>query len=228
AKAAAVQEDLAAAAVDEAVAAQEGAAAAVRALTAMRDDPVELAAAADAAEVEYRQAQAAVDAARANLELLTAGPTDEEVAAARAALMEAEAALDALQAQRAGMVLRAPTDGVGLRRSVEVGEIAPAGVPLLRLADMDRVKLEVFVPEGSLGEVEIGQGVTVRVDAYGDEEFAGELTAIADEAQFTPRNVQTAAERANLVFAVTITLENPEHRLRPGMPAEVTLASSGQ
>ncbi len=228
AKAAAGQEDLAAAAVDEAVAAQEGADASVRALTSMRDDPVELEAAVDEANAEYRQAQAAVKAASAKVELLTAVPTDEEVAAARAAMQEAEAALDALQAQRAEMTLRAPADGVVLSRSVEVGEIAPAGVSLLRLADMDRVKLEVFVPEGSLADVGIGQGVTVRVDAYGDEEFHGEVTTIADKAQFTPRNVQTAAERANLVFAVTITLENPEHRLRPGMPAEVTLASSGQ
>jgi len=212
------------AALDQARAQYGGAQQALQHLLDMRDNPIEMEAQVHAAEAAYYQAEAAVAAAQAKLDLLQAGPTSEEVAAAEANLKQAQAAVDALRVEREKTILRAPVEGLIMSRSIEQGEIAAPGATLLRLADLDRVKLTVFVPETQIGSVQLGQPVDVAVDAYPGRTFQGKVTLIAHEAEFTPRNVQTQQERTNLVFAVKVSLDNPDHLLKPGMPADATLA----
>ena len=84
--------------------------------------------------------------------------------------------------------------------------------------------LEVYVPENRVGMVQLGQPVTVTVDAYPDRAFTGTVDFISSRAEFTPQNVQTQAERVNMVFAVKVRLPNPDHALRPGMPADAALS----
>jgi multidrug resistance efflux pump len=79
----------------------------------------------------------------------------------------------------------------------------------------------VYVPEADLGRVSLGQTVEVTVDAY-DDVFIGQVSHIASQAEFTPKNVQTQEERVHTVFAVNIRLGNADHRLKPGMPADAT------
>jgi multidrug resistance efflux pump len=76
------------------------------------------------------------------------------------------------------------------------------------------------------GRVRVGQPAVVRVDAYPGEEFQGMVSYLAPEAEFTPKNVQTRDDRADLVYAVRITLDNPAHRLKPGMPAEAEITTA--
>ncbi|MFQ5854970.1 MAG: HlyD family secretion protein [Anaerolineae bacterium] len=217
------QVEAAEAALEQARAEYAGAQQALHHLLEMRANPIEMAAEVHAAQAAYYQAEAAVDAAQAQLDLLKAGPAPEEVAAAEANVKQAQAALDALQVQRDKMTLRAPVEGLVISRSIEPGEIASPSATLLRLADLDRVKLTVFVPETQIASVHLGQPVEVAVDAYPDRRFKGAVLFIAHEAEFTPRNVQTQEQRANLVFAVKVSLDNPEHLLKPGMPADATL-----
>jgi HlyD family secretion protein len=212
------------AALDQARAQYAGAKQALQNLLDMQENPIEMEAQVHAAEAAYYQAEAAVAAAQAKLDLLKAGSTPEEVAVAEANLKQAQAAVDALRVQREKIILQAPVEGLIVSRSIEPGEIAAPGATLLRLADLDRVKLTIFVPETQIGSVQLGQPVDVAVDAYPGRTFQGKVTLIAHEAEFTPRNVQTQEERTNLVFAVKVSLENPEHLLKPGMPADATLA----
>ncbi|MFQ5341179.1 MAG: HlyD family secretion protein [Anaerolineae bacterium] len=212
------------AALDQARAQYAGAQHALQHLLDMRDNPIEMEAQVHAAEAAYYQAEAAVAAAQAKLDLLKAGSTPEEVAVAEANLKQAQAAVDALRVQREKIILQAPVEGLIVSRSIEPGEIAAPGATLLRLADLDRVKLTIFVPETQIGSVQLGQPVDVAVDAYPGRTFQGKVTLIAHEAEFTPRNVQTQQERTNLVFAVKVSLDNPDHLLKPGMPADATLA----
>jgi HlyD family secretion protein len=88
----------------------------------------------------------------------------------------------------------------------------------------------VYVPESRLGQVEIGQEVAVSVDSFPERTFTGAVVAIADEAEFTPRNVQTQEERVNMVFAVDVRIPNPDHALKPGLPADAVIVTeeSGQ
>ena len=209
--------------VEMAEVAQEGAKQQVEHLTRLRDRPLSLIAQANAAEAAYKQAEAAVLAAKANLVATKADPTPEDVAVAQAQLLEAEAALDAIQVQLDKLTLTAPRDGLISQKLVNPGELAAPGAVLLELSDIDTVDLTVFIPETRIGQVKIGQKALVYVDAYKDEVFKGTVSFIAHEAEFTPRNVQTQEERVNLVFAVKITLDNADHRLKPGMPADAEI-----
>jgi HlyD family secretion protein len=173
-------------------------------------------------------AQAQLDQAQASLDLLKAGARREEialleanVAQAEAAVAGAEAALKALDAQLERMTLTAPVGGIVVERLAHAGELASPGVSLLTLANLDEVTLTVYVPETDLGQVSLGQTVEVTVDAYGNV-FTGQVTYIASQAEFTPKNVQTQEERVHMVFAVKVQLDNADHRLKPGMPADAT------
>jgi multidrug resistance efflux pump len=111
-----------------------------------------------------------------------------------------------------------------LQRLAHIGELAAPGAPLFILADLDEVTLTVYVPEAELDQVSLGQTVEVTVDAY-DKVFIGQVTHIASQAEFTPKNVQTQEERVHMVFAVKVRLENIDHELKPGMPADAAFQS---
>lgn len=192
-------------------------------LLKLRDNPLALMAQANAAQAAYQQAQAAVLAAQANLAAAKAEPMAEDVNIARAQLREAETGLNIVQVQLAKQTLTAPRDGVVSQKLINPGELAAPGVLLLELSSLDTVDLTVYIPETQIGRVKLGQKGVVTVDAYPDKTFAGWVSFIAHEAEFTPKNVQTQEERVNLVFAVKITLNNPDHRLKPGMPADAEI-----
>jgi HlyD family secretion protein len=163
--------------------------------------------------------------AEAKLASVKAGPMPEEVAIAQAQVQQAKAALTRVEVQLDKLKLSAPRDGIITDRPANPGELATPGATLMNLGDLDQVTLTVFIPETQIGRVHVGQVSRVSVDAYPGETFEGSVTFIAPEAEFTPKNVQTEEERVNLVFAVKISLENPDHRLKPGMPADAEIVS---
>jgi HlyD family secretion protein len=209
--------------VNTAGAAYDGAVQALNDLYAMRDNPQELNAQIAATEAQLEQAEASVVMARAHLDALKAGATPEEIAIAEAQVEQAQAALDALLVLRDKQTIVAPVGGVVLEVSIHQGELAAPGGTLLTLGDLDQVTLTVYVPESRLGQVNVGQEVAVSVDSFPDRTFDGTVIAIADEAEFTPRNVQTQEERVNMVFAVDVRIPNPDHALKPGLPADAVI-----
>lgn len=192
-------------------------------LQALQARPLALIVQASTAQQASLQAEAAIQVAQANLTLAQAGPLPEDVAIAQAQVRQAEAALSRIQAELERLVLRAPRSGSITRRAANTGELAAPGVAVLQLADLSQVTLTVFVPEAQIGQVQVGQPARVRVDAYPDETFQGRVAFISSEAEFTPKNVQTEEDRVNLVFAVKIRLDNPDYRLKPGMPADAEI-----
>jgi len=128
-----------------------------------------------------------------------------------------------VQTQIDMLTLTSPIDGIVTSRSVQAGEAALPGAALMTIANLDEVKLTIYVPEADLGKVYLGQEVEVQVDSYPGEVFGGTVSYISQRAEFTPQNVQTEKERVNMVFAVRVRLPNPGHRLRPGMPADAVM-----
>ena len=120
--------------------------------------------------------------------------------------------------------LRAPLDGWVVRTVFEVGEVAPAGAPVVVVADWRELTLKVYLPEDRFGRVALGQTANVSVDAYPGETFDGTVTYIASEAEFTPRNVQTREDRVKSVYAVKLRVPNSDLRLKPGMFADAVFA----
>ncbi|MBI3732833.1 MAG: efflux RND transporter periplasmic adaptor subunit, partial [Chloroflexi bacterium] len=109
------------------------------------------------------------------------------------------------------------------RKAVHTGELAAPGASLLTIVSLDPVKLTIFVPETQIGDLKIGDEIAVQVDAFPNRLFSGKLVFIASQAEFTPRNVQTKAERVNTVFAVRVQIPNAKFELKPGMPADAVL-----
>ena len=206
----------------------DGAQAALSNLYAIRNNPQELNCQVDAAETQYRVAEAAIKMAQAQLDALRAGATEEEIAAVEAQVEQAQAALDALMVYRDKLTIVAPIGGLVLERCINEGELAAPGATLLTLGDLDDVILTIYVPENKLGYVFIDQQVEVRVDSFPERIFTGTVVAIAHEAEFTPRNVQTQEERVNMVFAVDVSIPNPDHALKPGLPADATIITEEQ
>jgi multidrug efflux pump subunit AcrA (membrane-fusion protein) len=200
----------------------------LNALLAMRADPIALRAQVHTAKTQYESAKATADAAQAAFDVIVAGPTVEEVAVAQAQREQAEAALAVLQVQRDKMRLITPVDGLVVEHSVHVGETASVGSTLMTVASLDVVKLTIYVPTDRIGLVRVGQRAEVTVDSFPGRIFVGQVTYISPQAEFTPKNVQTREERVKTVFAVRITLPNPDHSLKPGMSADArALADAG-
>ncbi|MCL4535174.1 MAG: efflux RND transporter periplasmic adaptor subunit [Bacteroidetes bacterium] len=217
------QADAAKANYDTAVAQKQAALRSLNTLIEMRDNPLTLNSQVDAAKAQLDAAAAAVNAAQAKLTQLERGATPEQIDVAKAQVAQAQAAVRALQVQKDKMTLRSPINGTVNKRSIHQGEVAAAGATLLTIIDLDSLHLTLYIPEQEIGLVQLGQKVAVSVDAFPDEVFQGQVSFISAQAEYTPRNVQTKKERVNLVFAVKVSLPNPEHRLKPGIPADAAI-----
>jgi multidrug resistance efflux pump len=141
---------------------------------------------------------------------------------AKIAVTLAQANLDLLDAQIAKTIVAAPVDGVVMTRNAEPGSVVNAGAALLTLGRLDELTITVYVPEDRVGEVSLGQTADVSVDSFPENVFKATVTYISDQAEFTPRNVQTVSGRKNTVFAIKLKLSDTSERLKPGMPADVT------
>ncbi len=124
--------------------------------------------------------------------------------------------------------IRSSLDGVVLDRLFEPGELANPGTTLYTVGNLYTLTLTVYVPEDRYGEVMLGRTYPVTVDSFPGRVFDGKVTHIADQAEFTPRNVETVEGRKNTVFAIKLTLNNPDLALKPGMPADVNFSTSVQ
>jgi len=178
-----------------------------------------------AARSQVRQAEANVALARAGEETIAQRRAD--VAAAEAAVAQGEAGLRVLLTQQQNLVVTSPLSGVVLVEHARAGEVVAAGAPILTVADLREVWIRLYVPLPRLGEITLGQRADVTTDALPGRTFTGTVTEISQQAEFTPRNVQTSEERVKLVFAVKVTLPNTERLLKPGMPADAVILTAG-
>jgi len=201
----------------------DGANAQVKALEEMRLAPVTLGTQVNSAQSTYSMTVNNVSLADAALAELKAGASPEEIALAEAQLRQAQAQLKLAQAYLARAVVRAPLTGVVQSRSARVGETAQPGATLMTLVNLDEVKLVIYVSQTDLPRVKLGMPVDVYVDAYPGQAFHGEVSSIARQAQFTPRDTQTSEDRAQVVFAVKVRLPNADHRLKAGMTGDAVV-----
>jgi multidrug resistance efflux pump len=119
--------------------------------------------------------------------------------------------------------IRSPIDGVVLLRAAEPGEVTTGGGSLLVIANLDEMTVTIYIPEDQYGKIYLGQEYPITVDSFPDRIFWGKVTRIADKAEFTPQNIRTVEGRKSTVYAIRLTVSNPDHDLKPGMPADVTL-----
>jgi HlyD family secretion protein len=177
----------------------------------------------DQAVAAARAADAKVDAVREAHELSVAGPRKEDIAEARAqreaALAESAVAKQALEDAE----LRAPVDAVVRSRLLEPGDMASPQRPAYALAVLHPKWVRAYVSEANLSRIKPGQAARVTTDSAPDSPIDGRIGYIASVSEFTPKNVETEALRTSLVYEVRVNVDDPDDRLRLGMPATVEL-----
>lgn len=157
------------------------------------------------------------------LKLLEAGARPDRIEAARADVKQAESVLALTEVRLEKSTIYSPLDGTVLVKDVEEGEVVAAGIPIVTVADLDDMWVKIYIDELDIGKIRLGQQTTVRVDAFPSRNFAGHVTYISDEAEFTPKNIQTREDRVKLVIAVKIGIENSGGLLKPGMYADIEM-----
>lgn len=181
----------------------------------------------EALKAAFEIARGRSEESRQRLALLEKGVRREQLDQARARLQLAEESLALARTRLGYSELTAPLAGVVLAENVEAGEFVAAGTPVVTLGVLDPVWLRGYINETDLGRVKLGQSAQVAIDTFPGKSFAGTVTFIAQDAEFTPKNVQTEKERVKLVYRIKITIPNPDQELKPGMPADAEIDVSG-
>jgi HlyD family secretion protein len=179
---------------------------------------------------EVIEAQASqVERARAGIRLAEANTIEtqrreQEIAARRADIERAQAQVAVIDSQIQDMIATTPVSGVVLSKSADVGEVLAPGTTVVTIGDMSKPWLRAYINETNLGRVKIGAAVNIRTDSYPDKTYQGRVTFIASEAEFTPKQIQTADERVKLAYRVKIEVDNPNGELKSNMPADAEIA----
>jgi HlyD family secretion protein len=174
----------------------------------------------DLAVTALKRAEAVYSADQQRYNEALEGSRKEDIAIAHANLNEARANLGLSRVNLGYTTLRAPSAGVITVRQAELGEVVSPGTPVVTLADLDHVWLRAYVAETDLGRIHWGQDATITTDTYPGKQFHGRVSFISSTAEFTPKSVQTYKERVTLVYRIKIDIDNPNHELKPGMPAD--------
>jgi len=174
-----------------------------------------------AAEKEVKRGEANLALARASAD--TIGLKQQQLGILEENRRTAMARLQEAHANLSERLIVAPGNGTIVSRPVEVGDVVSPGSPIFQVVDMGRLYLKVYIPEPDIAKLRLGDAAEVFVDAFPGRAFAAQISKIYDQAEFTPKNVETAEERLKLVFGVELAFVNPDSLLKPGMPADCVI-----
>ncbi|MEE4311024.1 MAG: efflux RND transporter periplasmic adaptor subunit [candidate division KSB1 bacterium] len=157
--------------------------------------------------------------------------------ASGSALSRARASLNAVKMKRAQLdasarlidrqirdgIVIAPVSGIVVDQYIEYGEFATTGSPLFSIVDLKDLWIKLYIAETDLGKVKVGDDAVITIDSFPDDRYDGKVVWISPKAEFTPKNVQTREARADLVYAVKVSVKNPKGILKIGMPADIEI-----
>ncbi len=183
---------------------------------------------------EFERARAAYEVAnerrkegKESLHLVEEGPRREQIERARAQARQAKEALELARTRLSYATIASPLAGVVLSKNVEPGDYVAPGTPVVTVGALDTPWLRAYIEETDLGRVKVGQSVEVTSDTWPGKKYAGRISFIAPQAEFTPKNVQTQKERVKLVYRIKVDVANPDMELKPGMPADAAIRTEG-
>jgi HlyD family secretion protein len=177
----------------------------------------------DLAVTALKRSEAQYQSAKEHLSQAKEGSRKEDIAIARATVKSARENLGLSRINLDYTTLHAPSNGVITVRQAELGEVVSPGTPVVTLADLDHVWLRAYVAETDLARIHYGQDSEIRTDTYPNQVYHGRISFIASNAEFTPKSVQTFKERVTLVYRIKIDVDNLNHELKPGMPADAEI-----
>ena len=177
----------------------------------------------DTLKAQYQGAQASVSAAQASRDQAQAGNTQPTIQAQQAAVDIAAQSVKAAELSLSKLTIKSPTSGQILYKQVELGQVVNPGTTLVTILDPNDLWIKIYIPEAKLSQVKAGGTAFIAVDSYPGKTFKGQIQYISNQAEFTPKNVQTKEERTTTVYAVKISVTEGKDQLKAGMPADVTL-----
>jgi len=143
--------------------------------------------------------------------------------AAQADVADAQANKDQIQAQLDDLAITSPIDGFVLDRIAEPGEVLSSGKLILTVMDLDEVYLRGYVPEGQIGKIRVGQPAHIYLDSNPEQPLDAKVSAIDNQASFTPENIYFKRDRVKQVFGIKLSIDNPQGFAKPGMPADAEI-----
>jgi len=177
----------------------------------------------DLAATALKRATAAYESAQQRCDQVREGSRKEDIRIAQANVAAARQSLGLSRINLDYTRLFAPNGGVISVRQAELGEVVSPGTPIVTLSDLDHVWLRAYVAETDLGRIRWAQDATITTDTYPGKKYHGRISFISSTAEFTPKSVQTYKERVTLVYRIKIDADNPNHELKPGMPADAAI-----
>lgn len=177
------------------------------------------------AETKLQIAEAQLKQANEAVKKIKKISREEEIAMAKAKLENFKWALESARKKVKDCKIFSPINGIVLKKIYEEGEYAIPSSILYVLSDLKKVRIIIYLREEEIFKIKYGQEASIKIDGYKDRVFKGRVSFISQEAEFTPKNIQTKDERVKLVFAVKILVDNPEIILKPGLPADVKFNS---
>lgn len=172
----------------------------------------------------YETSLAQFNSAKENLKKVKKIFRPEEIEQAKGNLKKSQATVSLLKKNINDSYIISPLNGFIVKKFVEPGETVTPMSSLVKISDLSKVELVIYVSEVELGKIKLGQKAVITVDTYPDRTYEGTVTYISPEAEFTPKNVQTKDERTKLVFAVKVEVPNIDFDLKPGMPADAEVS----
>lgn len=177
----------------------------------------------DTVQVTYETAESSMLAAEARLSLAEEGNRPDVLEAQRLEVARNKAIVALGRSQLADTDISSPGAGVVLTKNFEQGEFVNTGAAIATIGSLEDCWVKIYIPSTQLGLIKLGQSAAVKVDSFPGRVFTGEIKEINQNAEFTPRQSLTQNERANMVFAVKVRVDNAEGLLKPGMPADVVI-----
>ncbi|WP_323594495.1 HlyD family efflux transporter periplasmic adaptor subunit [Aliarcobacter butzleri] len=176
-------------------------------------------------QLNYKQALATLDKAKALYELRKNGYRDEDIKIQESNLKSLEIQTEKLKIDLNDSVIKAPVDGVILTRFKEIGAITNAGESILEIAKTDEFWVRAYIDEKNLGNIKPGLKMSIQTDSR-SENYEGVIGFISPVAEFTPKNIETQELRADLVYSFRVIVKNPDDKIRQGMPVTLKIAQS--
>ncbi|MFY4759183.1 HlyD family efflux transporter periplasmic adaptor subunit [Aliarcobacter butzleri] len=176
-------------------------------------------------QLNYKQALATLDKAKAFYELRKNGYRDEDIKIQESNLKSLEIQAEKLKIDLNDSLIKAPVDGVILTRFKEIGAITNAGESILEIAKTDEFWVRAYIDEKNLGNIKPGLKMSIQTDSR-SENYEGVIGFISPVAEFTPKNIETQELRADLVYSFRVIVKNPDDKIRQGMPVTLKIAQN--
>lgn len=173
-------------------------------------------------------AAAQVERARASLRVGQANAIEskrreQDIVARQGDIERAKAQMALIDSQLADTIAVSPINGVVLVKAADVGEVLAPGTSVVTVGDLDHPWLRAYIREQDLGRVKLGDKARVTTDSFHDKFYDGHVSFVSSDAEFTPKQIQTAEERVKLVYRIKIDIDNPRHELKSNMPADAEI-----